>query len=82
MHRRLHAAGIAAAMALAAAGASSAWAPKSGGLLKIYHRDSPASMSIHEEATWSTIMPVGAVFNGDLLAAIRQERHPDVQQCL
>ena len=40
-----------------------AQAQKSGGILKIYHRDSPASMSIHEEATWSTIMPMGAVFN-------------------
>ena len=41
---------------------SGAHAQKSGGILKIYHRDSPASMSIHEEATWSTIMPMGAVF--------------------
>ena len=43
--------------------ADAADAPKRGGILKIYHRDSPASMSIHEEATWSTIMPMGGVFN-------------------
>jgi peptide/nickel transport system substrate-binding protein len=43
--------------------AANADEPKHGGILRIYHRDSPASMSIHEEATWSTIMPMGAVFN-------------------
>ena len=29
-----------------------AGAPKHGGIWKIYHRDSPASASIHEEATF------------------------------
>src|SRR5437764_10505168 len=43
--------------------AADALAQKSGGTLRIYHRDSPASMSIHEEATWSTIMPMSGVFN-------------------
>ena len=28
-----------------------AWAQKSGGVLKMYHRDNPPSASIHEEAT-------------------------------
>ena len=37
--------------------------PKHGGILKIYHRDSPASASIHEEATYSTNVPFMAVFN-------------------
>jgi peptide/nickel transport system substrate-binding protein len=50
-------------LVLAVATANAADEPKRGGILKIYHRDSPASMSIHEEATWSTIMPMGAVFN-------------------
>jgi peptide/nickel transport system substrate-binding protein len=35
--------------ALSAAGA--AHAQKPGGILRVYHWDSPASMSIHEEAT-------------------------------
>jgi hypothetical protein len=35
-------------------GADTAVAPKSGGILKLYHRDSPASMSILEEGTNST----------------------------
>src|SRR5215813_9955113 len=39
-------------------------AEQSGGILKFFHRDSPASMSIHEEATISTVAPMMAVFNG------------------
>ncbi len=38
-------------------------AQKSGGILKIYHRDSPASMSILEEGTNSTEIPMMGVFN-------------------
>ena len=37
--------------------------PKSGGILRIYHRDSPGSASIHEEATYSINVPFMAVFN-------------------
>ena len=40
-----------------------ALAQKSGGVLKIYHRDSPASMSILEEGTNSTEIPMMGVFN-------------------
>ena len=47
--------------------ANSALAQKQGGTLKIYHRDSPASMSILEEATLSTAMPMMGVFNNLLL---------------
>ena len=61
MPRRSRTAASAVLLVLALGGG--AQAQKSGGILKIYHRDSPASMSIHEEATWSTIMPMGAVFN-------------------
>src|SRR5437764_7055149 len=59
-----------AALALAAVvgfAADSAFAQKQGGTLQVYHRDSPASMSIHEEATWSTIMPMMGVFNNLVL---------------
>ena len=38
-------------------------AEKTGGVLRIYHWDSPASMSIHEEATYSTVVPMMGVFN-------------------
>jgi len=42
-------------------------AQKTGGILKFFHRDSPASMSIHEEATISTVGPTMAVFNNLVL---------------
>jgi peptide/nickel transport system substrate-binding protein len=42
---------------------NSAQAQKSGGILRVYHRDSPASMSIHEEGTNSTEIPMMGVFN-------------------
>jgi peptide/nickel transport system substrate-binding protein len=37
--------------------------PKRGGIWQIYHRDSPASASIHEEATYSTNIPFMPVMN-------------------
>ena len=40
-----------------------AFAQKSGGILKIPHGDSPASMSIHEESTIVSEGPMMAVFN-------------------
>ncbi|MEA2858143.1 MAG: peptide/nickel transport system substrate-binding protein [Methylobacteriaceae bacterium] len=41
--------------------------PKHGGILRIYHRDSPASASIHEEATFSTNIPFMGLFNNLVL---------------
>jgi peptide/nickel transport system substrate-binding protein len=52
---------------LAALFAAPALAQKSGGVLKFFHRDSPASMSIHEEATISVVAPTMAVFNNLIL---------------
>jgi len=40
-----------------------AHAQQRGGILRVYHRDSPASMSIHEEGTVGVIMPMMGVFN-------------------
>ena len=40
-----------------------AFAQKQGGVLKVYHWDSPASMSIHEEATVAAEGPMMDVFN-------------------
>ena len=37
--------------------------PKHGGILKIYHRETPPSLSIHEEATFSVNAPAMGVFN-------------------
>jgi len=44
-----------------------ALAQKPGGVLRVYHRDSPASMSIHEEGTNSVAIPIMAVFNNLVL---------------
>ena len=38
-------------------------AQKSGGVLKIQHMDTPPSASIHEEATFSAVMPFMALYN-------------------
>jgi len=46
---------------------ASAWAQKPGGILRITHRDSPASMSIHEEGTISVVLPMMGVFNNLVL---------------
>jgi peptide/nickel transport system substrate-binding protein len=52
-----------AALSVAAIIGAHAGEPKHGGILKMYHRDSPASASIHEEATYSTNVPFMPVFN-------------------
>jgi peptide/nickel transport system substrate-binding protein len=44
-----------------------ALAQKQGGILRIPHADSPASMSTHEEATRSTATPMMEVFNNLVL---------------
>jgi peptide/nickel transport system substrate-binding protein len=52
---------------LALAVANTALAQKQGGILRVYHRDSPASMSIHEEGTVGVMMPMMGVFNNLVL---------------
>src|SRR6202048_4622562 len=53
----------AAALLLTAMRGGGAESQTPGGVLRIYHRDSPASMSIHEEGTNSVAIPMMAVFN-------------------
>src|SRR6266850_5930423 len=48
---------------VAVATANRAAAQKPGGILKSYSIDSPASMSIHEEATVFAVRPMMAVMN-------------------
>jgi peptide/nickel transport system substrate-binding protein len=48
---------------LVACGVARADEAKQGGILRIYHRDSPGSASIHEEATYSVNVPFMPVFN-------------------
>ena len=44
-----------------------AWAQKRGGVLRVFQYDSPASMSIHEEALNSAQNQMMAVFFNDLV---------------
>ena len=52
-----------AAPLLVAVAAEPASAQKAGGILKMFSPDSPASMSIHEEATFVAEGPMMGVFN-------------------
>jgi peptide/nickel transport system substrate-binding protein len=63
MTKRLSAIVLAGGLLLGLCTAGAAVAQKTGGVLKIYHRDSPASMSILEESTLSTVLPMMGVFN-------------------
>ena len=47
--------------------ASDVSAQKAGGILRIYNRDSPPSMSILEESALSTVLPMMGVFNNLVL---------------
>src|SRR5215467_4765814 len=58
---------MAAGLLLGMAIASAAVAQKQGGVLRVFHRDSPASMSILEEGSISAIMPMMGVFNNLVL---------------
>ena len=63
MNRMVRSAAVPAGLLLAIFIANSALAQKQGGILKMYHWESPPSASIHEEATWSTTVPFMGVFN-------------------
>src|ERR1700748_3301258 len=66
---------LAAALSFLVAGSNMAAAQKQGGILRMYHRDSPASASIHEEATYSTNIPFMGVFNNLVLYDQHQEQN-------
>jgi len=63
MRRDLYWLAAASALLIAMFGGETAFAQKQGGMLKVYHWDSPASMSIHEEATLAAEGPMMGVFN-------------------
>jgi peptide/nickel transport system substrate-binding protein len=63
MQRQSRGVAISGAVLLAATTGGAAWAQKPGGILKMYSPDSPASMSIHEEATVFAEGPMMGVFN-------------------
>src|SRR6266849_5091178 len=63
MIANLRAAAAAMALLIAMSGSGTAFAQKPGGILRMYTPDSPASMSIHEEATVFAEGPMMGVFN-------------------
>jgi peptide/nickel transport system substrate-binding protein len=63
MTRKLQALAAASALIVTALVAQTAFAQKPGGVLKVHHQDSPASMSIIEESTYSAVVPMMGVFN-------------------
>jgi len=67
MARNMRAFAVAVGLLIVLSSAQTTSAQKPGGVLKIYHRDSPASMSILEEATNSTEIPMMGVFNNLVL---------------
>src|SRR5437870_11635181 len=63
MVRRQLAYGAAGASLAALLLLSTAAAQQAGGILKVGHFDSPASMSLHEESTNAVNRPISGVFN-------------------
>src|SRR6266853_4153988 len=63
MKRVLRVLATAGALLAVMAVADAAFAQKAGGILKISHFDSPASMSLLEESTTAAIRPMMGVFN-------------------
>jgi peptide/nickel transport system substrate-binding protein len=63
MKRNFHRLAAAAGLLAAMFSTHAAFAQKQGGTLKVYFFDSPASMSIHEEATIAAEGPMMGVFN-------------------
>jgi peptide/nickel transport system substrate-binding protein len=63
MARKLPGLVVASGLLFGTFGAQTGFAEKPGGILKVSHFDSPASMSIHEEATVAALRPMMGVFN-------------------
>src|SRR5437762_678709 len=63
MKRGLRALAAAGPLLLAMSAAGASFAQKPGGVLRMSHFDSPASMSLHEESTAAANRPIMGVFN-------------------
>ena len=63
MERGLRVLAAAGSLSLALSAADAALAQKTGGILKVGHFDSPASMSMHEESTAAVNRPMMGIFN-------------------
>jgi peptide/nickel transport system substrate-binding protein len=70
-----------AAPLLVAVAAEPASAQKMGGILKMYSPDSPASMSIHEEATFVAEGPMMGVFNNLVVFDQQVKQNASTRSC-
>ena len=61
--KNVHVLAAVGSLLLASSGGEPAFAQKQGGILRMSHFDSPASMSLHEEATAAANRPMMGVFN-------------------
>ena len=52
-----------AALLISWLAAGPTFAQKPGGILRMYHFDSPASLSLHEEVTFAALGPAMGLFN-------------------
>jgi peptide/nickel transport system substrate-binding protein len=78
MNHKSHAFGVVTSLLVASLMAAPALAQKRGGILREYMVDSPASMSIHEEATVVAERPMMGVFNNLVLFDQRvKQNSPD-----
>ena len=78
MMRFLGAFAMAALLLIAGLAAEPALAQKSGGILRVHQWDSPPSLSIHEEVTIATVVPMmGRAFYVRLIAVALQHQVGD-----
>ena len=78
MKRTLRNLAAASLLLLAPCATTTASAQKTGGVLKISFFDSPASMSLHEEATGAALRPAMGIFNNLVMYDQHvAQNHPD-----
>jgi peptide/nickel transport system substrate-binding protein len=65
----------AGALAVAMTAANATFAQKQGGILKVHQWDSPPSLSIHEEVTIATVVPMMGVFNNLVMYKVLPHVH-------
>src|SRR6201984_1709467 len=63
MTRRLRVVSMMGMLHVALLPAGQTFAQKPGGILRMYHFDSPASLSLHEEVTFAALGPAMGLFN-------------------
>src|SRR5215467_7648060 len=78
--KRYHGAFASVGLLLGMLAGETALAQKSGGVLKMSHFDSPASMSLHEEATAAANRPMMGVFNN--LVMYKQDAPQNTMQSI